>query len=111
MPAAGLFVAAGEHHRYGFSDMQGVEPERSLARQPDAIEALTQATVRRIHYREACELAARDFAVAMHLARQLVLDERHLHNWNLRLGRANAEERLAALLLELRNRLLLIGVR
>ena len=81
-----------------------------MTRQPDAIEALTQATVRRIHYQEACKLAASDFAVAMHLARQLALDERHLHNWNLRLGRANAEERLAALILELRNRLLLLGV-
>jgi CRP/FNR family transcriptional regulator len=82
-----------------------------MTRQSDAIEALTQATVRRLHYQQACELAARDFAVAMHLAQQLALDERHLHNWNLRLGRANAEERLAALLLELRNRLLLLGIR
>jgi CRP/FNR family transcriptional regulator, anaerobic regulatory protein len=80
-----------------------------MTRQPDAIEALTQATGRRIHFREACELAARDFAVALHLARQLALDERHLHNWTLRLGRANAEERVAALLLELRHRLLLLG--
>ena len=40
----------------------------------------------------------------MHLAWQLAQDERHLHNWNVRLGRANGEERLAALL-ELRNRL------
>src|SRR5207244_11806489 len=55
--------------------------------------------------------AATEFPAAMHLARRLVLDERHLHNWSLRLGRASAEERLAALLLELRNRLLLIGVR
>ena len=81
-----------------------------MTRQPDAIEALTQATARRIHFREACELAAGDFAVALHLARQLALDERHLHNWTLRLGRANAEERIAALLLELRHRLLLLGV-
>ena len=80
-----------------------------MTRQPDAIEALTPASVRRIHYQEACALAAADFAVAMHLARQLALDERHLHNWNLRLGRANAEERLAALLLELRHRLMELG--
>jgi CRP-like cAMP-binding protein len=81
-----------------------------MARQPDATEALTRATVRRIHFREACELAAQDFAVALHLARQLAVDERHLHNWTLRLGRANAEERVAALLLELRHRLLLLGI-
>jgi len=80
-----------------------------MTRQPDAVVALTQATARRIHFRQACELAARDFAVALHLARQLALDERHLHNWTLRLGRANAEERIAALLLELRHRLLLLG--
>jgi CRP/FNR family transcriptional regulator len=81
-----------------------------MTRQPDAIEALTTATARRIHYQEVCTLAAKDFAVAMHLARQLAEDERHLHNWNVRLGQANAEERVAALLLELRNRLLRSGV-
>jgi CRP-like cAMP-binding protein len=82
-----------------------------MTRQPDAIEALTQASTRRIHYQEVLALAAKDFAVGLHLARQLALDERHLHNWNVRLGRANAEERLAALLLEFRNRLLKLSVR
>lgn len=81
-----------------------------MTHQPDAIEALTTATVRRLHYQEVCTLAAQDFAVALQLAQQLAADERHLHNWNLRLGRANAEERVAALLLELRNRLLRLGV-
>ncbi|MGE5271346.1 MAG: Crp/Fnr family transcriptional regulator [Thiohalocapsa sp.] len=81
-----------------------------LLRQPDAIEALTQATARRIHYREATALAERDIAVALHLAWQLAQDERHLHNWTLRLGRATAEEWLAALLLELRHRLGRLGI-
>jgi len=81
-----------------------------MTRQPDAIEALTPASARRIHYKEACDLAARDFAVAMILAWQLAQDERHLHNWNVRLGRANGEERLAAFLLELRNRLAALGI-
>jgi CRP/FNR family transcriptional regulator len=81
-----------------------------MERQPDDIEALTEAATRRIHYKEACALAAKDVAVAMLLAWQLSVDERHLHNWNLRLGRANAEERVAALLLELRERLLRLGV-
>ena len=81
-----------------------------MARQPDAIEALTPSSARRIHYQEVCALAAKDFAVALHLARQLAADERQLHNWNVRLGRANAEERVAALLLELRSRLLGLGV-
>jgi CRP/FNR family transcriptional regulator, anaerobic regulatory protein len=81
-----------------------------MTHQPDAIEALTPASARRIHYREACDLAAQDFAVAIHLAWQLAQDERHLHNWNVRLGRANGEERLAAFLLEMRNRLAAIGV-
>lgn len=76
-----------------------------MERQHDAIEALTVASARRIHYKEACALAAKDFGVAMLLAWQLSLDERHLHNWVIRLGRANAEERVAALLLELRDRL------
>jgi CRP/FNR family transcriptional regulator, anaerobic regulatory protein len=81
-----------------------------MARQPDDIEALTEAATRRVHYKEACALAAKDVAVAMLLAWQLSVDERHLHNWNLRLGRANADERIAALLLELRERLLRLGV-
>src|SRR5579884_1123996 len=69
-----------------------------MTQQPDAIEALTPASVRRIRYREACELAATNFGVAMFLAWQLAQDERHLHNWTVRLGRANAEERISALL-------------
>jgi len=81
-----------------------------MTHQPDAIEALTPASARRIHYKAACELASRDFAVALHLAWQLAEDERRLHNWNVRLGRANGEERLAAFLLELRNRLTALGV-
>ena len=81
-----------------------------MERQPDDIEALTEASVRRIHYQQACALAAQDFGIALLLAWQLALDERHLHNWTVRLGRANAEERLAALLLELRNRLWQLGV-
>lgn len=78
--------------------------------QPDAIEALTPASVHRIHYKEVCELAAKNFGVAMALAWQLAQDERHLHDWNVRLGRANAEERVAALLLEMRNRLNALGI-
>lgn len=81
-----------------------------MTHQPDAIEALTPAAVRRIHYRDACALAGSDFAVAMCLAWQLAQDERHLHNWNVRLGRANAEERVAALLIEMRNRLTALGI-
>jgi CRP/FNR family transcriptional regulator len=76
-----------------------------LRQQPDAIEALTPASARRIQYRDALALAAREFPVSLHLAWQLARDERHLHNWNVRLGRGNAEERLAGLLLELRDRL------
>ena len=41
-----------------------------MTQQPDAIEALTPASARRIHYKEACELAAKDFGVAMLLAWQ-----------------------------------------
>jgi len=81
-----------------------------MTHQADAVEALTAASARRIHYKEACDLAAKDFAVAIYLAWQLAQDERHLHNWNVRLGRANGEERLAAFLLELRNRLVALGV-
>ena len=81
-----------------------------MTHQADAVEALTAASTRRVHYKEACDLAAKDFAVAIFLAWQLAQDERHLHNWNVRLGRANGEERLATFLLELRNRLAALGV-
>jgi CRP/FNR family transcriptional regulator len=81
-----------------------------MTHQADAVEALTAASARKIHYKEACDLAAKDFAVAIYLAWQLAQDERHLHNWKVRLGRANGEERLAAFLLELRNRLVALGV-
>ena len=56
------------------------------------------------------ELALKDSAVAMYLAWRFAQDERRLHDWIVRLGRANAEERLASLLLELRNRLSLLGM-
>ena len=75
-----------------------------LRHQPDAIEALTQASVRRVHHKIACALAAENFGVAMLFAWQLADEERHLHNWTLRLGRANAEERLAAFLVDMRDR-------
>jgi len=81
-----------------------------MQRQPDAIEALTPAVTRRIHFRAACALAAEEFGVSLHFAWQLARDERHLHNWNLRLGRGTAEERLASLLLELRDRLAVRGI-
>jgi CRP/FNR family transcriptional regulator len=76
-----------------------------LRHQLDAVEALTRASARRIHYEKACALAQAHFGVALLFAWQLADDERHLHNWTLRLGRANAEERLAAFLADLRDRL------
>ena len=81
-----------------------------LTHQQDAIEAITPAAVRRLPHEAACRLIAKDFAVGIYLAWRLAEDERHLHNWNVRLGQANAEERLAAFLLELRNRLRLRGM-
>ena len=81
-----------------------------LERQPDAIQALTPASTRRVHYKEVCALAARELSVALLISWQLAQDERHLHDWNVRLGRGSAEERIAALLLEFRNRLRQIGL-
>ena len=39
-----------------------------MTHQTDVVEALTPASARRIHYKEACDLAAKDFAVAIYLA-------------------------------------------
>lgn len=81
-----------------------------LTHQQDAIESLSSASVRRIHYDDARDLAIRNSEVAMYLAWRFAQDERRLHNWIVRLGRASGEERLASLLLELRNRLNLLGL-
>ena len=80
-----------------------------LSKQPDDIIALTQVSVDVIPYDTLQRALDRDADLAMRLMWQLGEDERRLHNWVVGLGRANAAEKLATFLLELRGRLLAIG--
>jgi CRP/FNR family transcriptional regulator, anaerobic regulatory protein len=76
-----------------------------LVRQPDAIEALDNVTVDWIDYRELRELLRSDPDAALRANWQAIEDERRLHNWVVGLGRGEAEERIAAMLLDFRWRL------
>src|SRR5215213_10778828 len=81
-----------------------------LERQPDTIECLTPAYVRTIDRKRLLELVARDHPASVRIMFQLAEDERRLHNWVAALGRGNAEERIATLLLDLRGRLFQAGL-
>lgn len=81
-----------------------------LERQPDTIECLTDVRVRTIHHQRLLELLARDHAAGVRIMFQLGEDERRLHNWVAALGKGNAEERIATLLLDLRGRLFQAGL-
>ena len=89
-------------------DLMGVK-SMLLERQADTIECLTDVSVRAIDYKRLLELSAAHHAVALRIMFQLGEDERRLHNWITALGRGNAEERIATLLLDLRGRLLHAG--
>jgi CRP/FNR family transcriptional regulator len=85
-------------------DLMGVK-SMLLERQPDTIECLTDARVRTIDHKHLLELVAQDHAVSVRVMFQLAEDERRLHNWVTALGKGNAAERIATLLLDLRGRL------
>jgi CRP/FNR family transcriptional regulator len=76
-----------------------------MARQPDAIEALSGVTVEFLDYRQVLQLVREDPDVGLRLWWQVCEDERRLHTWVAGLGRANAEERIAAMMLDFRLRL------
>lgn len=81
-----------------------------LERQPDTIESLTDAHVRSIDHKRLLDLCEQNHAVAVRVMFQLAEDERRLHNWVAALGKGNADERIAALLLDLRGRLFHAGL-
>lgn len=90
-------------------DLMGIKT-MLLERQPDTIECLTDAQVRTIDHQRLFELVARNHAASVRIMFQLGEDERRLHNWIAALGRGNAEERIATLLLDLRGRLTQAGL-
>lgn len=90
-------------------DLMGIK-SMLLESQPDTIECLTQAYVRTIDHNRLLELVAQDHAASVRIMFQLAEDERRLHNWVAALGRGNAEERIATLLLDLHGRLFQAGL-
>ena len=81
-----------------------------MTHQPDAIEAVARATVDWLDYREMRNLVARNHNVSMRVTWQAMEDERRLHNLVVALGRGDAQERIAAMLLDFRGRLMHLGL-
>ncbi|MBV9827290.1 MAG: Crp/Fnr family transcriptional regulator [Alphaproteobacteria bacterium] len=79
-------------------------------RQPDSIQCLAPATLQILDHGQALELARTDPDVSLRFMWQLAEDERRLHNWVICLGRGNAVERIATLMLDFRGRLLQAGM-
>src|SRR3954449_12866950 len=90
-------------------DLMGIK-SMLLERQTETIECLTDTRVRTLDYKRLLEFVAQDHAVSVRVMFQLAEDERRLHNWVTALGRGNAEERIATLLLDLRGRLFQAGL-
>ena len=80
-----------------------------VARSPDSITCLTRVSVNAIDQARLRELAADNPDVALRLMFQLGEEERRLHSWIVSLGHCSAEERLAAMVLDLRERLRMLG--
>ena len=76
-----------------------------LSEQPDSVHSLGNAVVQTIQHTRLRELFESEPSVALRIAFQLGEDERRLHNYVIGLGRANAAERMATMLLELHGRL------
>jgi CRP/FNR family transcriptional regulator, anaerobic regulatory protein len=89
-------------------DLMGIK-SMLLERQPDNIECLADVRVRGVDHKRLLELVKQDHGVALRLMFQLGEDERRLHNWMTALGRGDAEERIATLLLDFRGRLSPLG--
>jgi CRP/FNR family transcriptional regulator len=81
-----------------------------VTRHPDAVQAISQIVVERIHYRDLHGAYVKDSDVATRCMWQVMEEERRLHSWVVGLGQGSAEERLALLLLDFRGRLVLSGV-
>ena len=76
-----------------------------LVRQSEAVQALTAASVEFAHCGQVRRLSASNHDVALRLMWQILEDERRLHAGVVSLGRGNADERMAQMLLEVRERL------
>lgn len=77
--------------------------------QPDSIQALSDVVADQAGERELRELFCQDADVALRCTWQVLEEERRLHNWVVGLGRGGADERLALMLWDFRERLALAG--
>ena len=80
-----------------------------VTRHADATVALSDIVAEQIDHRKLREAYDADKDVSTRCTWQVVEEERRLHNWVVGLGRGNAEERLAMLMIDFRGRLLLSG--
>lgn len=87
-------------------DLFGVK-SMFMSRHPDAVMAISQARVERVHYRALHVAYTADSDVASRCLWQIMEEERRLHSWVVSLGQGTAEERLARLLIDFRGRLIL----
>jgi CRP-like cAMP-binding protein len=81
-----------------------------LREQPDTIECLGGVTADAIDHEQVRRLVETNGKIALRLLFQLGEDERRLHNWVVGLGRGNADERVATMLLDFRGRLHRMGL-
>jgi CRP-like cAMP-binding protein len=81
-----------------------------LPRQPDAIEALSDASLGWMDQRALRDLMHDNPDVSIRVLWEALEHERHLHNWVVGLGQAVAVERVGQMLLDFRHRLERRGV-
>jgi CRP-like cAMP-binding protein len=81
-----------------------------LVRQPDAIDALDTVSAEWIDRHELGSLIRTNPDAALRMNWQAIEDERRLHNWVVGLGRGDAAERIAAMLIDFRWRLGRLGL-
>lgn len=80
-----------------------------VAVQRDNFELLTPASLKRVDQAVLFGAAAKDFDIALRLMWQLAEEERHLNDWVVGLAQCSAEERVAAMVLDLEQRLRRLG--
>jgi CRP/FNR family transcriptional regulator, anaerobic regulatory protein len=80
-----------------------------VTRHPDDVMLLSDALIERIDYRRLHSAYVQDGDVASRCIWQVMEEERRLHNWVVGLGQGSADERIALLLLDFRNRLIASG--
>ncbi|MBS7539089.1 Crp/Fnr family transcriptional regulator [Ancylobacter lacus] len=81
-----------------------------VTRHPDVVRALSDCEIEQVDQRVLRDAFEQDSDVATRCTWQVIEEERRLHNSVVGLGRGAADERLAALFLEFRGRLVRAGV-